>query len=65
MQNVLALRGDPPQNIEPGRRTEGDFKYASDLITFIRSRNDFSIGAAAYPEGHPQSRNLTEDTEYL
>lgn len=65
VQNVLALRGDPPQNIEPGRRTEGDFKYASDLITFIRSRNDFSIGAAAYPEGHPQSRNLTEDTEYL
>lgn len=65
VENILALRGDPPKNAAPGYQNDGDFTYASDLISFIKSSNGFSIGAAAYPEGHPLSKDLSEDTNHL
>jgi methylenetetrahydrofolate reductase (NADPH) len=51
VRNVLALRGDPPGGGEfvP---TPGGFEYSSQLVKFIRSRGDFCIGVAGFPEGH-------------
>ncbi len=68
IQNVLALRGDPPRgqtSFEP--HPEG-FRYASELVAFIRSRPDrwrFCVGAAAYPEGHVETRDLAADLAHL
>jgi methylenetetrahydrofolate reductase (NADPH) len=52
IENILALRGDPPKGQAEFTPTEGGFSYALDLIRFIRERGGFSIGAAGYPEGH-------------
>jgi methylenetetrahydrofolate reductase (NADPH) len=51
--NILALRGDPPREAEKWKATEGGFRYAKDLVTYIKSRygNHFDIGVAGYPEG--------------
>jgi methylenetetrahydrofolate reductase (NADPH) len=51
IQNILALRGDPPPG-EEWARTEGGFEFASELVEFLRERGDFGIGAAGFPEGH-------------
>lgn len=53
-QNILALRGDPPVNSE-WTAVEGGFKYAKDLVKYIRAKygDHFDIGVAGYPEGHP------------
>lgn len=66
VRNVLALRGDPPAGSQ-GQfiATEGGFGYASELAKFVRSRHDFCIGVAGYPEGHPQCLNRTRDLEML
>ncbi|MBR4080564.1 MAG: methylenetetrahydrofolate reductase [Clostridia bacterium] len=61
MENVLALRGDLPKTGEPAR----DFAYAAELISFIRREGDFCVGAACYPEGHPESGGRLQDIEYL
>ena len=50
-QNLLALRGDPPPGTE-FQVTSGGFKYAAELVEFIRSAGKFSIGVAGFPEGH-------------
>jgi methylenetetrahydrofolate reductase (NADPH) len=52
IENILALRGDPPKGQAEFRATEGGFGYASDLIRFVKGRGCFSVGAAGYPEGH-------------
>jgi methylenetetrahydrofolate reductase (NADPH) len=52
IENILALRGDPPKGQAEFRPTEGGFSYASDLIRFVKGRGCFSVGAAGYPEGH-------------
>ena len=57
IENILALRGD----INPDIPQKHDFLHASDLITFIKSKGDFDIAGACYPEGHPDSENLFED----
>jgi methylenetetrahydrofolate reductase (NADPH) len=51
IQNILALRGDPPPGTE-FVKTEGGFEYSRELVTFIRERNSFAIGTAGFPEGH-------------
>ncbi len=61
MENVLALRGDLPAEGEPMK----DFAYASELVEFIHSQGDFCVGAACYPEGHPESGGRRKDIEYL
>ncbi len=63
VENILALRGDIPQDHTD--RSQWGFQHASDLISHIRSRNDFCIGGACYPEGHPESASLEEDIAYL
>ncbi|KAF3482861.1 methylenetetrahydrofolate reductase 1 [Arthroderma uncinatum] len=51
--NILALRGDPPREKEAWEQTEGGFRYARDLVQYIREKygNHFDIGVAGYPEG--------------
>jgi len=51
VQNVLALRGDPPGGGE-FRATPGGFEYSDQLVRFIREHRDFCIGVAGFPEGH-------------
>lgn len=61
MENVLALRGDLPKEGEPAH----DFAYASQLVEFIHQQGDFCVGAACYPEGHPESGGRHKDIEHL
>lgn len=65
IRNVLALRGDPPAGQSGFVATTGGFANADELTGFVRSRHDFCIGVAGYPEGHPQCLNQTRDLEYL
>jgi methylenetetrahydrofolate reductase (NADPH) len=65
IRNVLALRGDPPAGQSQFVATEGGFANADQLVAFVKSRNNFCIGVAGYPEGHPQCLNRTRDLEYL
>ena len=51
IKNILALRGDIPE----GEENRGDFRYASDLIAFLKEHGNFHISAACYPEGHIES----------
>ena len=51
IQNILALRGDPPPG-EEWAQTEGGFEFASELVEFLSERGGFGIGAAGFPEGH-------------
>ena len=57
IQNVLALRGDLPEGIT----YPTDYKYAVQLIKDIKTSGDFCIGAACYPEGHPEAATKTDD----
>lgn len=52
IENILALRGDPPRGATTFHMTPGGFAYAAELIQFVKSRNCFGVGAACYPEGH-------------
>lgn len=61
IENILALRGDINPDIAP----KEDFKYASDLVAFIKAQGDFNIIGACYPEGHTESENLVVDIQNL
>lgn len=63
IDNILALRGDPPHDMYEFDRSAGDFPYARDLVEFIRPYGDFSVGVAVYPEGHPEAPSLDADIE--
>jgi methylenetetrahydrofolate reductase (NADPH) len=64
--NILALRGDPPEGQKDFVPPENGFKFAKELITFIKARKPgFCLGCAGFPEGHPGAPNLAADTDYL
>ena len=66
INNVLALRGDIPADMENDDRSEWSYRYAVDLIREIKdSGYDFCIGGACYPEIHPESSNQKEDIKHL
>lgn len=65
IENILALRGDPPRGEKRFRRTEGGFGYANELVEFIREKDEFCIGVAGYPEGHMEASGLEEDLDNL
>ena len=56
IENVIALRGDPPRGEQEFTVTEGGFSHASDLVSHIKSHYDFGIAAACYPEGSHRGR---------
>ena len=57
VENVMALRGDPPVD----GQAFTDFPHASDLVSELRRSGGFCIGGACYPEVHPESENSSED----
>ncbi len=65
IENILALRGDPPTGTTAFTATEGGFAHANELISFIRDRCDLCIGAACYPEKHPESPSLDQDMAHV
>ncbi|OGW57030.1 MAG: methylenetetrahydrofolate reductase [NAD(P)H] [Nitrospirae bacterium RBG_16_43_8] len=64
IDNILALRGDPPKNIPDFDQIKGEFKYAKDLVAFVKGYKSFSIAVAVYLEGHQESPNIEKDIEY-
>ncbi len=52
VENILALRGDPPKGETEFKATEGGFSHSLDLIEYIKEKKQFAIGASGYPEGH-------------
>ena len=65
VDNVLALRGDPPEGEINFTKPNNGFGYAVELVQFICERFSFCIGVAGYPEGHPESSNREEDLFHL
>lgn len=65
IENILALRGDPPKGEEYFVKTEGGFGYANELVAFIKSKFSFCVGGACYPEGHVECSDLQKDMDNL
>ncbi len=74
VSNILALGGDPPRELAGYNRDKDAFRYAADLVRFIRKFNDsgvhpdrrgFGIGVAGFPEGHPATPNRLLEMDYL
>lgn len=65
IDNVLALRGDPPRDAGADWNM-GDFRYAKDLVNFVRTGfPGFGVGVAAYPAPHPESPSFQSDRTHL
>jgi methylenetetrahydrofolate reductase (NADPH) len=58
VQNILALRGDPPKDLE---LPPTELEHACDLVELVREIGDFSVGVAVHPEGHPASTEHAAD----
>lgn len=74
VSNILALRGDPPKNQPDYDWSQGDFRFAADLVTHIRKFNEsgkhpdprgFGIGVAGFPEGHPTTSNRVDELDNM
>lgn len=65
IENVFALRGDPPRGQKDFVQPEGGFGSSAELIRFIHSRWDFAVGGACFPEVHPEAESAEADLDYL
>ncbi len=66
IENVMALRGDPPRDQPDYTPSSDGFRYAAELVAFIKKRFPrLGIGVAGFPEGHPETRNRLKEIEYL
>jgi methylenetetrahydrofolate reductase (NADPH) len=65
IENVFALRGDPPRGQEDFVQPEGGLGSAAQLAEFISAGWDFTIGGACFPEVHPEAPDLDTDLRYL
>ena len=71
IRNVLALSGDPPRTKPDHDRAQDAFRYAEQLVRFIKSRTNapdrrgFGIGVAGFPEGHPGCPNRVKEMDFL
>ncbi len=63
IENILALRGDIPTDAD--FPLPNQYQYASELIYDIKQQGEFCIGAACYPEGHPEADSMEDDLNYL
>ena len=61
IENILALRGDP----NPNACAKDDFKHSSDLISYLKDKNDFCFLGACYPECHPESPSTVSEIKSL
>ncbi len=64
IENIIALRGDLPNNQQINLTADSGFEHASDLISHINRIYSFGIGAACYPEGHPEAVSFDHDIHY-
>jgi len=66
-RNILALRGDPPQDQPDWQPTDDNFKYSSELVAFIREHfgDYFGVAVAGFPEGHILCPDRERDAEFL
>jgi len=65
IENVLALRGDPPRDQLDWRPVPGGFRYASELAAFVKSRFSFTLGGGCYPEKYHQAPSFDADLANL
>ena len=65
IENVIALRGDPPRGESGFVPVEGGFDHATDLIRHIRQHFPFGVAGACYPEGHVESADMESDLDYV
>jgi len=71
IENVLALSGDPPKSLPNYDRGQDAFRYAEELVRFLRTRSNtpdkrgFGIGVAGFPEGHPDTPNRLNELDHL
>ena len=70
IENVLALSGDPPKNLANYDRNQDAFRYAEELVRFLRTRpgasgRGFGVGVAGFPEGHPGCPNRLQEMDHL
>jgi methylenetetrahydrofolate reductase (NADPH) len=65
IENVLALRGDPPKGVTDWTPVEGGFRHANELTAFVREGFSMGIGGACYPEKHHEAPSLDADIDNL
>ncbi len=65
IENIMALRGDIPVGSDPASFENAEYKYAKDLISYIKEKDSFCIGAACYPEGHIECPDIVKDLKHL
>src|SRR3954447_15796346 len=65
LDNVLALRGDPPLGQDEWVKTEGGLEFSHELVALLRQDYDFTIGAACFPETHIHATSPEDDLRYL
>ena len=65
VENIIALRGDPPRGETEFVPVEGGFQHATDLLKHVTTNYKFGLAAACYPEGHTESVDLDSDLDYV
>jgi methylenetetrahydrofolate reductase (NADPH) len=65
IENVLALRGDPPRGETEWKPHPGGLRYSTELAKLISTGYDFAIGAACFPEVHPEASDMAHDIRFL
>jgi methylenetetrahydrofolate reductase (NADPH) len=65
IENIVALRGDPPQGQDSFQAVKGGFSYANELVAHIRSRGGFDLAVGGYPEKHVEAPDLDTDLSNL